>query len=218
MVIKQYLDRRAFIVYPPVEVDDYVKRIGGLDEREDSVVAIARFTPEKNLHLIPYIAKNLRDVDFHVMGTVKGLRAEGYFAYIKALREKLGLTNLHLHPNARHEEKLKILSRSKVLLHLMPYEHFGIVVVEGQASGCIPVVHKSGGQWLDIAEEGKYGVGFDELSPTEIADKIQEAITKWTPQLAKQLAEHAMQFSDKKFKEKIAKITEIYSRKSKKAF
>jgi len=213
MVIERYLNKKAVVVYPPVEIGDYVKCVSDdkLVQRKNSVVVISRFTPEKNLHLIPYIAKELQDIEFHIIGAVKGVRAEKYLSQIKMLQKKFNLRNIYLHPNASHEEKLKILSRSKVLLHLMPYEHFGIVVVEGQASGCVPVIHKSGGQWLDIAEEGKYGVGFDNLHPLEIADKIQEAIDKWSPKLARHLARHASKFSDKMFEKRIIKIIEIYS-------
>jgi alpha-1,2-mannosyltransferase len=40
-------------------------------------------------------------------------------------------------------------------------EHFGISVVEAMVSGLVPVVHSSGGPWLDILEQGKGGFGYN---------------------------------------------------------
>jgi len=55
-------------------------------------------------------------------------------------------------------------------LHPMPYEHFGISIIEAMALGCVPVVHKSGGPWQDILEcSEEYGYTYE---------SIDEAITK----------------------------------------
>ena len=47
----------------------------------------------------------------------------------------------------------------------MPFEHFGISVVEAMSAGCVPVVNQSGGPWLDIldAKQGEYGFAYRSL-------------------------------------------------------
>ena len=54
----------------------------------------------------------------------------------------------------------------------MPQEHFGISVVEAMANGCVPMVHRSGGPWLDILEQkqGKYGYAYE--TPEEASKYI----------------------------------------------
>jgi len=209
-VIRKYIHSDALVVYPPVEVEEYLKLSRNL-EREEAVISISRFAPEKNLHLIPFIAKNLPGISFYVVGSVRGYRSMEYYNRISELIKKMSLKNVKLYPNASYEEKLEILSRCKVFLHLMPYEHFGISVVEGMASGCIPVVHKSGGQWLDIVKKGRYGEGFSSLKPTEIAQTVDRAISKWSREIVKILTGWASNFSSKKFREKFTQIIRTYS-------
>lgn len=210
-VIREYLGRESLVLYPPVEIGDYVE-LAKRERREDSVITISRFAPEKNLHLLPYIDREMSSVDFYLVGSARGRLSREYLVRISALKEELGADNLKIFPNAPHELKLELLSRSKVLLHLMPYEHFGIVVVEGQVSGCIPVVHKSGGQWTDVAEEGRYGIGFDDLGPEEIAAAVEEALSTWTQDLALELSAHAARFSDREFRSKIVRVVESCAR------
>jgi len=209
-VIRKYIHSDALVIYPPVEVEEYLKLSRNL-EREDAVVSISRFAPEKNLHLIPFIAKHLPDTSFYVVGSVRGFRSMEYYNQIVELIKKMSLKNVKLHPNASYEEKLEILSRCKVFLHLMPYEHFGISVVEGMASGCIPVVHKSGGQWIDIVERGRYGVGYDNLLPDEIIFAVKKALEEWSPEKVRSLTAKAHIFSAERFKERIIQVVNAYT-------
>jgi len=208
-IIKKYIGIDAIVVYPPVEVDDYLRLSRSFD-REDAVIIISRFSPEKNLHLVPYIAKELPRVKFYVVGSVGGVGSKEYYQKIVQLLRELDVSNVRLFANLPHEEKLRLIGRCKVLLHLMPFEHFGIAIVEGLASGCVPVVHKSGGQWTDVVERGKYGIGYDKLSPSEIAEAITRALSMWSPRLAKVLASSANRFSDERFRREVLYITERY--------
>ena len=127
-VIKKYMGCNAIVVYPPVEVHDYLKLAENVD-RDDAIMVISRFSEEKNLHLIPFIARELPSVKFHVAGSVSSYKSRVYYEEIQRLIKKFDLKNVHLHPNVAHHVKLELLSKSKVFLHLMPYEHFGIAVV-----------------------------------------------------------------------------------------
>lgn len=201
-VIRNYLGKNALVIHPPVEIYAY-DRIAENVNRKNAVTTVSRFVPEKNLHVLPYLARSMPDVEFNVVGSVGSISSFKYFSYITKLKERLGVRNLKLFPNAPHHVKLKKLGESKVLLHLMPYEHFGIAVVEGQASGCIPVVHKSGGQWTDIVEEGKYGVGYSSISIREIKESVEKALEMWSPQERLRMSTHANRFSEGAFKDKI---------------
>jgi glycosyltransferase involved in cell wall biosynthesis len=67
-------------------------------------------------------------------------------------------------------------SRAKIILstkglnvnaeQLRMFEHFGITIAEGAYSGCIPLVHKSGGPYIDFLcqEQGGYGYYYENES------------------------------------------------------
>ncbi|RLE63015.1 MAG: hypothetical protein DRJ38_08570 [Thermoprotei archaeon] len=205
-VIKKWLGKEALVVYPPVELHDYLP-LAAYERRDDVVISIGRFAPEKNWHLLPKIASKLPDTKFYLIGSLSGYY-KSYFEHVLRLKEKLNAENLLIYPNAPHKLKLKLLSEAKVLLHLYPYEHFGISVVEGQASGCIPVIHKSGGQWLDIAENGKYGIGYDRLDINDILECVKNALSRWSLEEASKMSAHSLKFSDDRFRNEILKIAE----------
>ena len=55
-----------------------------------------------------------------------------------------------------------MLHDSRVYVHLMEGEHFGIAPVEGLASGCLTLVHNSGGMKEFIPEEFRWQ-NYDDL-------------------------------------------------------
>jgi glycosyltransferase involved in cell wall biosynthesis len=59
----------------------------------------------------------------------------------------------------------------------MPFDHFGISVVEAMASGCVPVVHRSGGPWTDILDARQGAYGFSYATPAEAANYIDMLVT-----------------------------------------
>ncbi|MFZ8838427.1 MAG: hypothetical protein ACO2PM_05715 [Pyrobaculum sp.] len=42
---------------------------------------------------------------------------------------------------------------------MRPHEPFGIVMAIATAASAVPIVHKSGGSWINIVQIGRYGVG-----------------------------------------------------------
>jgi glycosyltransferase involved in cell wall biosynthesis len=79
--------------------------------------------------------------------------------------------------NVPIKQFLETLSKAKVYLHIMPQDHFGISVVEAMASGCVPVVHKSGGPWIDILDEQQGTYGYSYSTPVEAAKYIDMLVT-----------------------------------------
>lgn len=201
--------RRPIVVHPPAPIDRLLAT--PLEQRRyDCVVVLSRFSPEKMLHILPVIAAKLRNIDFHVVGRVAGVAGKKVFLRLKRFSHRL--ENLHLHPNAPEEEKIRLLMKCKVLLHLMPYEHFGIAVVEGIAAGLIPAVPACGGVWTDVVCEGRYGVGFEKLHPDQIVEAVVEALSRWSPEQATVNREYSKRFRPQVFHEKFARIVDIVAR------
>ena len=199
-MIKKYIGAESIVVHPPVDLKDYLEL--NSDNKRDQVITISRFSPEKRLHLIPYIAKQLLldNIDFVLIGSTSTPIYRRYYRKVTAVRDKLGVENLKIIPDAPHEVKLRELERSKVYLHLMKYEHFGISVIEALASKCIPVCHASGGIWTDIRMCYFY------ITEKEIPDLILKALDDYsqfpfTDYFIKE-------FSDEKFRERMLKVVE----------
>jgi glycosyltransferase involved in cell wall biosynthesis len=66
----------------------------------------------------------------------------------------------------------EVLDKCRVFLHATINEHWGIAVAEAMARGLPVAVHRSGGAWTDLAEEGRYGLGY------ETAEEAKEAVAK----------------------------------------
>lgn len=115
------------------------------------------------------VAKRLNEFKFVIIGASG--RDKEYINSIKRASESLD--NLTLKLDATKDEIDKYLSVAKIYFHPKINEHFGISIVEAMASQLIPVIHKSGGAWYDIVEEGKYGIGYDSLETA--IDAIKEA-------------------------------------------
>lgn len=158
-VIKQYLNREALILHPPINVKKYLNKNV---KRKNYVITVSKFTPKKNLHIIPLIARQAKNVRFLIAGkadkysltTIKNL-----LQYVKYYGVKDRVILLY---NISESNLIDLLSNAKIYLHTVKFEHFGISIVEAMASGCVPLVHRSGGPWLDIlnAQQGKNGFSY----------------------------------------------------------
>jgi glycosyltransferase involved in cell wall biosynthesis len=198
--VKRLWKRDGVVLYPPVDVDRFLQVFN--EDRAPIVVTCGRLTPEKKLDMVPLVAKELRDVRFFVVGGMHNIYGKIVLEKIEKLCKRYDLKNVAVLPNLSFEDLLKLYGRASVYLHTMPGEHFGLAVVEAMASGLIPVVHKIGGAWTDIVEEGKYGYGF--TSPAEAVECIREALNN--SRLRKTVSKRAEEFSKSVFKKKLNKI------------
>jgi len=206
LVIKKFLNVNPLILHPPVVVERYL-RLAMNKQRDDLVVTISRIDPSKNLNMIIDIAKRVRNAKFIIIGTLSSC------SYLRALIKEIKKNHLEgrirILIDISEEQKMNLLRKAKIYLHTMKYEHFGIAIVEGMAAGLIPIVHKSGGPWIDIIERGKYGFGFENLE--DVANIIEFVLgldTNTLSELRSSIVEKAKVFSFNNFKLKVSKIIE----------
>jgi len=201
-VLKSLFPNYGYVLYPPVEIDTF--RNENL-ERENMVVTCSRFAQEKNLHIIPKIASHTPNIEYHIVGGTNRLSGS-VISKILSEKEKLGCANVHLHTDVSKQELKRLYGRAKVYLHTMIGEHFGISIVEGMAAGLIPVVHKSGGAYLDIVEKDRYGFSYQ--TPEEAADIIRSLISDSGRQkeYRKIATERSQFFSKQRFKEEFLRL------------
>lgn len=197
------------IIHPPCDVKKIVKKTSNT-KRENNIVIISRFSGGKNLELIPKIAKTLNNWNFNLIGSVSSESER----LIEQIKTKIKLYNLqdrvNILINVKRFELIDILSSSKIYLHLMKNEPFGMSIVESMASGCVPIIHTSGGGWYDIFEkrQGYYGFGYKDF--IEIPKYIKTLEKQKTFELlSKRSQNRASVFDEKNFKAKFKKYLKL---------
>ncbi len=144
------------VVYPPVNLDTFWSN-KPLSERSKRIVYIARFIPTKRHELLKKLATDMPNYEFVSVGGLIDSEKEWFDAFSKDLPR-----NYLLKTNLPGPELLDILHSSRIYVHLMEGEHFGIAAVEGLASGCVTIIHNSGGMKEFIPEEFRWQT-YDDL-------------------------------------------------------
>lgn len=209
-IVADSLKTDAWVVNPPVDVHFFLKSDKNHD-RKDKIITLSGYSPKRHLERVPKIASHSKHGQFVIIGktdeysstTIRNLKA-----IIK--NRRLG-DRMELMFNVPRTKLREALSESKIYLHPMPNEHFGTAIIESMASGCVPLVHKSGGPWLDILEQkqGEYGFAYEKLD--EASDYIDLLLRE--EDLRKKISSRAMERSLKYaasiFEEKIVRIVEL---------
>ena len=144
------------VVYPPVNLDSFWCDTP-LADRSKRVIYVARFIPQKRHEILKRLASDLPDYEFVSVG---GL-GEGEKDWFKGFQENLP-KNYQIKVNLPGPDLKKLLQDSRIYVHLMEGEHFGIAPVEGLASGCVTLVHDSGGMKEFIPQQYRWQT-YDDL-------------------------------------------------------
>jgi glycosyltransferase involved in cell wall biosynthesis len=189
--------KNVHILHPPVVMNKlYVSTMWS--ERDDAVITISRFSPDRGLEYIYNLAEELPWVKFIIAGYVQD---RDYFLYLASKKPR----NVLLYPNITEEEKYNLLSKAKLYLNPTPYiEGFGIAILEGMSMGLIPVTNNKGGV-LDFVP---IQYRFNDLK--EAKEIIINALKDWNPKVAFRMREIASVFSYDKYKQNLLKILEKY--------
>ena len=142
--------KNPIVVYPPVNLGDFwCDR--PLSERQKRVTYVARFIPSKRHEIMKRLAADLPSYEFVSVGGLLESEKEWFNKFSENLPR-----NYTLRTNLPRVDLLEVLRQSRVYVHLMEAEHFGIAPVEGLASGCITLVHDSGGMREFIPKEFRW--------------------------------------------------------------
>lgn len=180
------------IVYPPCRVPSEVDNDTQDDEnsaqqRENTIISIGQFRPEKNHKLqIQSLSKLLQDhpelrtqqstmqdaepsaaksttgnnspVKLLLIGSCRNDSDRSRVAELRKLVSELGLEDhVVFNINPPYQELQASMFRASIGIHTMRQEHFGIGIVEMMAAGLLTIAHDSGGPKSDIIVE--VGVG-----------------------------------------------------------
>ncbi|RIA94805.1 glycosyltransferase family 4 protein [Glomus cerebriforme] len=171
------------IVYPPCDTTSLTKL--PLEGRQRIITSVAQFRPEKDHQLqlqslscllsnYPNFRQGSEKVELILIGGSRNKSDEDRIQKLKEQCKQLNIEdNVIFEINASFEKLADWLSKSKIGLHTMWNEHFGIGVVEYMAAGLIPVAHNSGGPKMDIVIPYNDNVtGYLASTPEEFAIKL----------------------------------------------
>jgi glycosyltransferase involved in cell wall biosynthesis len=159
----------------------------------------------------------VRDCEFVVVG-IADKESKQCLKELSEKIEKLGVQKrVHIFRNKRYEFTLSALSTAKIYLHTQSTEAFGMSIVESMAAGCIPIVPRTGGPWIDIldCQEGQYG--FSYRSSSEAAAKIKLLLDDESlrSKVSVRAIERSMVFDSSAFEKKLLNVVEAVLSRSK---
>ena len=149
---------RMFVVFPPCDTKSLEDL--PLKGREDVIISIGQFRPEKDHQLqLRSFAQLLssndnlrkRQVKLVLIGSCRDDDDDARVAELRKLAEELEIQkSVEFVLNQPYHVLKSWLGRGSIGIHTMWNEHFGIGVVEMQAAGLITIAHNSGGPKADI--------------------------------------------------------------------
>jgi glycosyltransferase involved in cell wall biosynthesis len=135
---KNYPKKNVDVLYPPALDNIRFEGFSG-----SGVVSVGSFHTNKRQLFQLKIASRFPETTFRIVGSKA---SNAYFRRCKNYVQEQGLENVQLLPDLSDEKLKQLLLESQIFLHSMKNERFGIATAEALNSGCVPVVHDSGGQ------------------------------------------------------------------------
>ncbi len=186
------------VVYPPVPLAQFG---GERPLRRRALLSAGRFSPDKRQLEQLALAREMPDLDFHLVGFV------GHAPYFEACQQfvqRHALHNVHLHPDAPFEKMVSLMQEARYFLHTTVNEPFGLTCVQAMAAGCIPLVHDSGGQRETVPEPT---LRYTELSEVPaLVQQLEEQGDEALTTLRHRLQQHIRQFETSVFHERMGPL------------
>ncbi len=185
--IKKVWNIDSTVIYPPCPqysfpLEDKIK----IEKDTKTVCSLGRFIPQKEYETILQIAKERPQLKFELMGGV----TEDTISYLNRLKNKAP-KNVTFHVNVTENQKMEILTRSKILIHSFKGEHFGIALIEAMSAGLISVSHNSGAAKEDKIVDERFR--YNDIDSALVC--IDRAVSEWNLDKASQLRQYAENFS-----------------------
>ncbi len=183
------------VIYPPVNLSKF--KYKGERKIRNRIIYFSRISPDKKQHLIIELAKNMPDYEFVIAGKITN---KDYLQKIK----NNAPSNVKIYTELSIEKLVSLVKSSTFYIHPAKNDTAPSTVIEAMAAGCIPLVHKSGGPWIDIVEKGKFGFGWTKID--EVKKIVNNLGTHEIKLLRKKVIKKSEEFSNKNFEKKIKEL------------
>lgn len=213
-IIKGHSRKAPLVLYPPV---NSVTKDGDNSKKENVILTVSRINSKKNLSIIPEIAER---VDGEVKFVIMGRTDERSMAILKDIQESsrkhrvADRLNIVLDPDRGEIEEA--FRRASVYLSTQPTEAFGMAVVEAMAAGCIPVVPRDGGPWLDVLDRRQGEFGFSFTDPEQAAELIRRILSDedLRIEISERARRRSLEYCSERFRERFLSLVEGFHERS----
>jgi len=214
-IIERSLGIKPIIVNPPIRMQTSTLRAV---EKEAVVLSMSRFSNSKMLGNIPRIAQKTKiECRFVVLSHLNTGSPQVLDAFQKLCQHLGVLVRVEVITNPCQKKIGDLLRKARVYLSTQPTEAFGMAVAEAMSFGCVPIVPRSGGPWLDIlkGEQGTYG--FSYASFNEAAHLIDRILSdeQLTRDIQIRAGERAKDFSSESFRKGFVGLIERHYERTK---
>lgn len=185
------------VLYPPVDTEHFRRAAISVDDRRtDDILVISRFHRSKKIENAIHLARLLKRRNVgRRMVIVGNLSPDGneYYSQLRKLTKNYDLGDfVKFEPCVSSSRLIELMRRSKVYVHPLPGEPFGISTVEAMSAGMIPVVPDIGGHTEFVPQRYQFhtfGQGVD-----AVAAALNAPVSEHL-----QMSNRAASFSDSNF-------------------
>lgn len=140
------------------------------------------------------------DAKLFMVGTVRGDADQKIVDELKSSARDMGIQDrVEILTNQPRDKLVEIFSKSKVAMHTMKDEHFGIAVVELMSSGIVTVAHDSAGPKRDIIGSSATKVGYLAKSADQYSFIVKYALLNYDSEDLLSLRQYARAYVRDKF-------------------
>jgi len=162
----------------PNLIDTDMYRPGNVTRDEHAIMFAGGIHPHKCVHILldafQLIHQHLPEATLHLYGDGAMWRGgDEYGNTLKSMKPE----GVYFHGYVDRNMMPEIYSRHGILCLPSVLESFGLVTVEAQACGCIPVVHKVGGVAATL-DDGKTGFLYEPNTPQKLAETILKTMKR----------------------------------------
>lgn len=195
---------RPDVIYPSLPI---INEHNPISIRKKQILNISRFARNKNVHSLIGVFDRIHETHPEFSFVIAGhLEYADYYNEIKQLARKRPY-NIELKPNCPKDKLIQLYFESEYYINPKEYEHFGIAVLEAMHSGCIPLVHASGGS-LELVPYKE--LQFSNFSEIPMLITCLESDPDKKASITKVLGTHKMNFREEIFEEKVKKALHTY--------
>jgi len=163
-------DEKLMII--PNLVDTNVYSPKAVSRNNHSIMYAGALHEHKCVHILidafRIVRRRISDAELHIYGDGSmWLGGDAYGDKLKSTKSE----GTYFHGYVNNKDMPEIYPKHSILCLSSKFESFGLVTVEAQACGCIPVVHSAGGAAVTLVD-GQTGLLYSPNTPEKLAETI----------------------------------------------
>jgi len=162
------------ILYPEIKTNEFSINV---DKKKNQVIIFGRISPNKRIdESIRVFARGVRDNDYKLI-IFGGITPDSgnYIRFLMNIAKEEGVEDrVEFVGNPSFEKLKEIVEESKILIECQRDISLTMTSIECLAAGVIVLVHKNGGTYVEVLDNGKYGIGLESIE--EGGEKLKKII------------------------------------------